>query len=64
MTETIKAPVKTGGANARVLKQGDGKISKGTRINSERQYYAKGDHVTLPDDVAAELEDRGYVELL
>lgn len=65
MTETIKAaPAKAEGAKARVLKKGDGKISKGFRIDGESQYYAKGDEVSFPDEVAVALEARGYIDIL
>lgn len=65
MTETTKeAPAKAEGTKARVLKNGDGKISKGVRVSGARQFYKKGDEITLPDATALSLEDRGYVEIL
>lgn len=65
MTETTKpAPAKAAGARARVLKKGDGKISKGVIVGGERQYYAKGDEVSFPDEIAVALEARGYIDIL
>lgn len=65
MTETTKpAPAKAVGAKVRVLKAGDGKISKGFRDAGERQFYAKGDEITVSDEIAQALEARGFAEIL
>ena len=65
MTDTAKAaPAKAEGTKVRVLKKGEGKISKGIRIGGESQYFAKSEEVVLPDDIAISLEDRGLVEIL
>lgn len=56
--------------NCRVTKAGHGKISTGERGRDEETgievdlTYDKEDRVTFPAQVAADLEDRGLVEVL
>lgn len=67
MTEVKKpdqAPaVAAGTARCRVLKNGDGKISKGVHDLNGEHYYAKGDEFTTEKTIADNLEDRGFVEI-
>lgn len=62
-----KAAVPDGFKACRVLKRGDGQVSKGyTEVGDDgitrEQYYAKGDELHLPAAIADALEDRGFVE--
>lgn len=64
---TTKATAPAGHKLCRVLKAGDGKVSKGAFEAEEdgirrEQYYAKGDEFSLPADMADTLENRGLVE--
>ena len=48
----------------RILKGGDGKVSNGIHhATLGDEYYEKGETVSLPEDIALELEARGFVEI-
>lgn len=66
MTEAKKpdqAPAAEGTARCRVLKNGDGKISKGVHDLNGEHYFAKGDEFTTEKTIADNLEDRGFIEI-
>lgn len=50
-------------AVVRILKAGDGKVSKGQHDLNGEHYYAKGEEVLLPIAIATALENRGFVEI-
>ncbi len=73
-TNTKAAPVAApeavpaGFVLCRVLKNGDGKVSKGvTALDDEgqtvEQYYAKGDEFAVAKAIGDALESRGFVEV-
>lgn len=54
-----------GFVQVRVLKKGDGQVSKGYTdpANGAQAYYAKGDTFTVAESIGRQLEDRGFVEV-
>ena len=48
----------------RITKAGDGKVSKGTRTADGDETYAKDERVRFSPQIAADLEERNYVEIL
>lgn len=49
----------------RVLPNGDGKVSTGVHIAGVGDdFYEKGDEFSVPGKIAAELQDRGLVEVM
>lgn len=67
MTDVKKAPeaasVAEGQARCRVLKAGDGKISKGVHDINGEHYFDKGDEFVTSQAIATNLEDRGFIEI-
>lgn len=58
-----KKPADDGKVLCRVLKNGDGKISKGVHDLNGEHYFAKGDEFHAEKATADALEDRGFVEI-
>lgn len=62
-TDAKKPAAPHGHVLCRVLKNGDGKISKGVHDLSGEHYFAKGDEFHAEKAIADALEDRGFVEI-
>lgn len=64
MPEAKKPAPKKTTKTCMVLKAGDGKISKGKRVDSCDLYYGRQERIEFPPKVAEALEARGYVEIM
>lgn len=62
-TDIKKPAADDGRVMCRVLKNGDGKISKGIHDLDGEHYFAKGDEFHAEKGIADLLEDRGFIEI-